>query len=42
MKMKKKEKTILPEVHILGDLEDVINLISGFTLNPQQINKRQV
>ena len=27
--MKKTQKVILPEVHILGDLEDVTNLVSG-------------
>ena len=27
--MKKTKKLILPEVHILGDLEDVKNLVSG-------------
>jgi hypothetical protein len=29
MKATKKQKKILPEVHILGDLQDVKNLISG-------------
>lgn len=29
MKTAKKKKKILPEVHILGDLEDVKNLVSG-------------
>jgi hypothetical protein len=29
MKMKKSKKMNLPEVHILGDLEDVKNLVSG-------------
>ncbi len=33
--MKKIQKLILPEVHILGDLEDVKNLVSG-------INKKKV
>ena len=33
--MKKTQKLILPEVHILGDLEDVKNLVSG-------INKKKV
>ena len=33
--MKKMKKLILPEVHILGDLEDVNNLVSG-------INKKKV
>ena len=33
--MKKINKVILPEVHILGDLEDVKNLVSG-------INKKNV
>ena len=33
--MKKIKKMILPEVHILGDLEDVNNLVSG-------INKKKV
>jgi hypothetical protein len=29
MKKNKKQKQILPEVHVLGDLEDVKNLVSG-------------
>ena len=35
IKMKKIKKMSLPEVHILGDLEDVKNLVSG-------INKKKV
>ena len=35
MKMKKIQKLILPEVHILGDLEDVKILVSG-------INKKKM
>jgi|WetSurMetagenome_2_1015567.scaffolds.fasta_scaffold1159134_1 hypothetical protein len=29
MKKSKKQKQILPEVHVLGDLQDVKNLVSG-------------